>query len=84
MPIFTGTINKDTLNGGAGNDKIYGLGGNDRIITGDGDDYVEAGEGDDEVNGCPGKACVFKWSSLLRTTFFRTRTYSNLRGSTEI
>ena len=59
MPIFTGTINKDTLNGGAASDKIYGLGGNDRIITGDVDDYVEAGDGDDEVNGYPSKGCVF-------------------------
>lgn len=71
MPIFTGTINKDTLNGGSASDKIYGLGGNDRIITGDGDDYVEAGDGDDEVNGYPGKGSAYSfWGSFGSKTIY--------------
>ncbi len=71
MPIFTGTNNKDLLNGGSASDKIYGLAGNDRIVTGDGDDYVEAGEGDDEVNGylTAGSAYTY-WASSGNKTIY--------------
>jgi len=60
MAVINGTINNDTLKGGAGNDLIAGLAGNDRAVMragndvfvwnpGDGNDTVEGGLGSDTL-----------------------------------
>jgi Ca2+-binding RTX toxin-like protein len=56
MAIINGTINADTLKGGAGNDIVKGLAGNDLALMGAGNDVFvwNAGDGDDTVQGGAG------------------------------
>ncbi|MFA6178098.1 MAG: calcium-binding protein [Candidatus Methylopumilus sp.] len=45
--IFTGTVDANILNGGAGNDQLNGSGGNDTLIGGTGADTLSGGDGAD-------------------------------------
>ncbi|KMK68403.1 calcium-binding protein [Puniceibacterium sp. IMCC21224] len=54
-PILeTGTEERDTLTGGAGDDELIGLGRADRIEGYGGDDFLDGGDGSDELLGGAG------------------------------
>ena len=45
--LMTGTIARDSLNGGGGNDTLYGLDANDVLTGGTGNDLMDGGQGSD-------------------------------------
>ena len=49
--IVNGTVNSDTLYGGAGDDTLSGFGGNDVLFGGSGNDTLLGGDGDDILIG---------------------------------
>ena len=66
--IITGTIDDDTIKGGAGvdtllggegNDKLYGEKGNDSLVGGKGEDSLWGGAGSDILTGGAGKDVFF-------------------------
>lgn len=55
---LVGTLDGDTLEGGAGNDLLYGLDGDDYLDGGTGYDRIDAGAGNDEIYGGSGNDLI--------------------------
>ena len=59
MAIINGTVNNDTLTGGADDDLIFGLAGNDSLAGDLGDDLLDGGAGNDTMRGGEGDDAYF-------------------------
>ena len=71
MAVINGTMNNDTLKGGAGNDVITGLAGNDRALMGGGNDVFiwNVGDGKDTIEGGLGSDTLRLFDSDKGETF---------------